>query len=152
MPTLRICGVKVVRVAVRHGGTTTTEPQQLTFSAFFKLLVLTIKVHFRRSPQIVKRCLENIAHLAFKAAAGHHITVGQDGEMPVAAVAAVVNGVFIQSLGNLELADFVQVQAPKMVFQVEGSLATVAVVHVLFPTGVKHLAVLLRRKVMIIEN
>ena len=34
-----------------------------------------------------------------------------------------------------------------MVFQVEGGLATFAVVHVLFPTCIQHLAVLLRRKV-----
>ncbi len=93
-----------MRVAIGHGGASAAEAQEFAAAAFLELLVLAVGIHPWRCPQVVERCLEEVAHRAVEAAAGHHVAVGEDGEMAVAAVASVVDGVVVQLFGNLEAA------------------------------------------------
>ena len=69
-------------------------------------------------------------------AAGVHITVGQDGQVAVAAIAAAVNHAGFGVSGDLKLSDFVFVERPKMVFLVEVGLTALGLVLLEFPVAV----------------
>ena len=132
-------------VTVSHGRAAAAKAQEFATAAFLELLILAELLHFRASPKVIERCFPHIADDAVKAAAGHHIAIGADGKMTVAAVAAVVNKVLVQPFRNLEQPVLVQIQRPQMVLQVEISPGILVFLKLL-PTTVQHVPILQRRQ------
>lgn len=118
-PTLRVGRVEVVRISVGDGGASPAETQQFATGAFLEFLVLPVHVHFLSVVDIVDVLAEDIAHRAFETAAGHHITRGKNSHVAIPAMAAVVDRIIVQSVGNLEQPLFIQEKRPKMVFEVK---------------------------------
>ena len=106
-------------VAVGHRRTAPAEAQEFALTAFLEFLILAELLHLRPGPEVVERRSPHIADDAVEPPAGHHIPVRADGEMAVAAIAAVVNQVLVQSLRNLEQTVLIEVQRPQMVLEVE---------------------------------
>ena len=63
------------------------------------------------------------AHITFKAPASHQPAVGGNGEMAIAAVAAIVDSILGQTFGNLEESALIEVECPQVIFQIERRLA-----------------------------
>ena len=124
-PALRVWGIEIFGISVGDGGTAATEAEQFALAALLEAFVLAISVHLRTVEDIVKFLIDR-THITLKAAAGHQAAFGRNGEMAVATVAAVVDGVLVESFGNLEESLLVEEERPEVILQVEGGVHPLA--------------------------
>ena len=91
-PALRVRGVEIVGISEGYCRAAATETQQFAFAAFLKALMLTIGIHLVTVIDIV-HVFGDSADITLKTSASHEAPVGRDGEMAVAAVATVIDGI-----------------------------------------------------------
>jgi hypothetical protein len=123
LPALGIRSEEGVVVAVGDGGTTATEAEQLAAAALLHLLVTAVDVLGLAVEDVVEGRLDlgrggakEASDGRLEAATSQDLSGGQDGDVAIGAVAAVVDGVGIQSLRDVEEALFVEVEGPEVVF------------------------------------
>lgn len=139
LPALWVGRIEVMRVAESHGWTATAELEDFAAPAFLETLKLTVSVHQIAVKDIV-HVLFHRADIALETATSHQPALGGNGEMTVATVTAVVNGVFVQPFGEFPQSVFIKVKRPKVVLEVEGR-AAVFVLFELLPATVEEVAV-----------
>ena len=142
MPALRVGGIEVVCVSVRHGGTAATETQQLAVLALRKQFMPAEFVHFRPVENLIHRLFHS-TDVTFKTAAGHQTTFGGNGEVTVSAVTAVIYCILIQTFRYLKKAFLVKIQRPKVVLEVESGVV-VNILLELFPASIQQVTILQR--------
>ena len=119
LPALRVGGVEIACVTERHRRTAAAETQQFALGAFLKAFVLAVGVHLRAVKDIA-HVLVHGADITVEPPARHQPPFGRNGKMAVAAVAAVVDGILVQAIGNRPQPALIQVERQEMVFEVEG--------------------------------
>ena len=88
LPALWICCIKISILSACNRRASAAERQQLTLGAFLKFRIIPIRFHLS-NPHIGNPVRKNICHMAvLHAAAGVEITVRENGQMAVSAVAA----------------------------------------------------------------
>ena len=87
-------------VAVGDGGATATESQQFAVLAFLETLVFAVGVHLVACKNFIHR-LVGRPDITLETAACHQSAFGRDSEMAVATVATVVDGILVQSFGDM---------------------------------------------------
>ncbi len=99
-------------IAEGNRGTSTAETQEFAFPTFFKLLIFPVEIHLFAHPEFMDIGLKEVADYAIKTSACHDFSVWQDGEMTVAAMTSIVNGVRITICRNLEKSLLIEPQSP----------------------------------------
>ena len=82
---------------------------------FLKFLIHPVSVKGRTGEQLVQVVGEGVSHLALHPAAGIDCPVGEDGQVTVAAVAAVVDVLVVRAGLGVKESLLIQVQRPKVV-------------------------------------
>ena len=141
LPALWVGGVEGMDVTESDGGTASAETQQFTLGAFLKAFVLAVGVHLRAVKDIA-HILVHGADITVEPPARHQSPLGGNSEMAVATVAAVINSVLVQAIRDFPQALLIEIERPKVVFEVEGR-AAIFMLFKLLPTSVKEFAVLL---------
>lgn len=96
-------------IAEGNRGTSTAETQEFAFPTFFKLLIFPVEIHLFARPELMDIGLKEVADYAIKTSACHDFSVWQDGEMTVAAVTSIINGVFTTFFRDLEKSLFIKI-------------------------------------------
>ena len=107
-PALRVRGIEILGVSIGHGRASSAESEQLATAALLEVFVLTIGLHLLSMVHLVE-VLGRATHVTLHPSAGHKAPVGRDGEVTMAAVATVINGIGVEMLGYMEQSFLVKV-------------------------------------------
>jgi len=90
-------------------------------AAFLKAFMLTVPLHLFTVIHF-KHLFIYSTDVTVKTAAGHESAIGRDSEMAIAAVAAVINGICVKTLRNLEQTFLIKKECPEVILKVECGL------------------------------
>ena len=111
-------------------------------AAFLKAFMLTVPLHLFTVIHF-KHLFIHSTDVTVKTAAGHESAIARDGEMAVAAVAAVINGICVKTLRNLKQPFLIKKECPEVILKVESGL-TVLILLKFCPTRSKEVTIPIR--------